>query len=105
MGGTVTSLQPTQAADVSARLQQGVRSGLPVVIPGAWELRDRRPIVPAIETSAPGLSSHVAGSGPIVNGSNARERGGAPSQRRTLQRTILAKMWRDIIRPTDAPVL
>jgi hypothetical protein len=80
MGGTVTPLQPTQAADASARLQQGVRSGLPVMIPGAWELRDYRPIVPIIET-------------------------GAPSQQRTLQRTILAKMWRYIIRLTDAPVL
>jgi hypothetical protein len=98
MGGTVTSLQPTQAADASARLQQGVRRGLPVMIPGAWEVRDCRPIVPAIETGTPVRSVLIA------NDSNVRDRVGAPSQQRVLQRTILSKMWHYIIRPTDAPV-
>lgn len=106
MGGTVTSLRPTQAEDASARLQQRVRSGLPVMIPGAWELRDYRPIVPVIETGAPVQLSHAAGSGADREQlERAREGGGAPSQRRTLQRTILAKMWCYIIRATDAPVL
>jgi hypothetical protein len=106
MGGTVTSLRPTQAEDASARLQQGVRSGLPVMIPGAWELRDYRRIVPAIETGAPVQVSHATGSGADRERlERAREGGGAPSQRRALQRTILAKMWRNIIRPHDAPVL
>jgi hypothetical protein len=75
------------------------------MIPGAWELRDRRPIVPAVQASAPGLLSHDAG--PRADGERlerAREGGGAPSQRRTSHRTILAKMWRSIIRPTDTPV-
>jgi hypothetical protein len=108
MGGTVTSLPATQAADASARLQQGVRSGLPVMIPGAWELRDHHPIVPVIETVAPVQLSHAAGSGADRERQRlerAREGGGAPSQQRTPQRTILAKMWRYITRPTDAPVL
>ncbi|HEX7138989.1 MAG TPA: hypothetical protein VF219_14120 [Vicinamibacterales bacterium] len=103
----MTSPRPTQAEDASTRLQQGVRSGLPVMIPGAWELRDGRPIVPAMEAAAGARaqSSHGAGSGADREQlERAREGGGAPSQRRTLQRTILAKMWRYIIRGTDAPV-
>ena len=106
MGGTVSSLRPTQAEDASASLQQGVGSGLPVMIPGAWELREHRPIVRAIQTGAPVLLSHDAGSGANRERlEHAREGGGAPSQRRTPQRTILAKMWRYIIRPTDAAVV
>ena len=106
MGGTVTSLRPTQAEDASARLQQGVRSGLPVMIPGAWELRDHHPIVRAIGTGAPVPLSHDAGSGADRERfERAREGGGAPSQRRTPQGTILAKVWRYLIRPTDAGVV
>lgn len=106
MGRTVTSLRPTQAEDASARLQQGVRSGRPVMIPGAWELRQRRPIVPASETRTPVLLSHVArSSADRERLEHAREGGGAPSQRRTPQRTILAKMWRSISRPTGAAVV
>jgi hypothetical protein len=101
----VTSLQPTQAADASARLQQGVRSGLPVMIPGAWEVRDCRSIVPVIEAAALVQSSHAAGSVPIASDSDVRDRVGAPSQQRIVQRTILSKMWHYIIRSTDAPVL
>jgi hypothetical protein len=106
MGGTVTSLSPTQAEDASAKLQQGVRSGLPVMIPGAWELRDYRAIVPTIETGAPVQLSHSGRSGADRERlERAREGGGAPSQRKTPQRTILAKMWRYLVRPTDKPVL
>jgi hypothetical protein len=105
MGGTVTSPPLTQAEDASAKVQQGVRSGLPVMLPGAWELR-ARPIVLATETPAPVPLSHAAGSGADRGQlERAREGGGAPSQRRTGPRTILAKMWRYITRPTDAPVL
>lgn len=105
MGGTVTSPRLTQAEDTSAKLQETVRSGLPVMIPGAWELR-ARPIVLATETRAPVPLSHAAGAGADREQlERAREGGGAPSQRRTLPRTILAKIWRYISRPADAPVL
>ena len=102
----MTSPPLTQAEDASAKLQETVRSGLPVMIPGAWELR-ARPIVLATETrAAPVPLSHAAGSGADRERlERAREGGGAPSQRRTLPRTILAKMWRYLTRPTDAPVL
>jgi hypothetical protein len=98
----VTSvLALTQTEDASARLQQGVRSGPPVMIPGAWEVRHPHPIVPAIEISAPPPSSHDAGSSTDRERlERAREGGGAPSQRRTPHRTIFAKMWRYIMRPT-----
>jgi hypothetical protein len=105
MGGTVTSLRPTQAADASARLQQGVRSGLPVMIPGAWEVRVRRPIVQAADAGGLLMPRAAAPGNDRERLERAREGGGAPSQRRTPQRTILAKMGRYIIRPTDAPVL
>jgi hypothetical protein len=106
MGGTVTSLSPTQAEETSARLRHGVRGGLPLMIPGAWELRARRPIVQAIDTGAPGQLSHAAGSGTDRERlERALEGGGAPSQRRRPQRMILAKVWRYIVRSTDAPLL
>lgn len=95
-----------QAEDASARLQQGVRSGLPVLIPGAWELRDHHPSITAIGTAAPTLLSHDAGSGAYRERlEREREGGGAPSERRTPQRTILAKMWHSIIRPTNTAVV
>ena len=75
------------------------------MIPGTWELRGHCPIVPAIRTLAPVLLSHDAGSGTdLEHLERAREGGGAPSQRRTPQRTVFAKMWRYIIHRTAAAV-
>jgi hypothetical protein len=96
----------TQAEDASTRLQQGVRSGLAVMIPGAWESRNRRPIVAAMETETgvPAPSSHAPGlDADRGRLERAREGGGAPSQRKAPQRTILATIWRYIIRGSDAP--
>ena len=77
MGRTVTSLRPTQAEDASARLQQQVRCGVPVMIPGAWELPDHRPIVRSIESGAPMLLSHDAGPGADRERLEHAERAGA----------------------------
>jgi hypothetical protein len=76
------------------------------MIPGAWELRDYHRIVPVIETGAPAQLSHAAGSrADRERLERAREGGGATSRQRTLQQTILARLWRYLIRPADAPVL
>jgi hypothetical protein len=87
-------------------LQQGVRSERALMIPGAWEFRNRRPMVAPIETDAsvPASSSHDPGlDADRERLERAREGGGAPSQRKTPQPTILATIWRYIIRGRDAP--
>jgi hypothetical protein len=69
------------------------------MIPGAREVRDDRPIVPAIWTDAPVLSTDEAGSCTDRERlDRAREGGGAPSQRRTRPPAILEKIWRYIMR-------
>jgi hypothetical protein len=75
------------------------------MIPGARELRNDRPIVPPTLTGAPASLSDDAGSCTDRERlERAREGGGAPSQRRKPQRTILARIWRYVMRPTDATV-
>lgn len=106
MGGTVTSLSPTQAENPSARLQQEARSGLPVMIPGAWEVRARRPILQTADSGGLLVTPRAATPGDDRERlERAREGGGAPSERTGGQpKTILARMWRYIMYPADAIV-
>jgi hypothetical protein len=98
MGGAVTSPGPTQAEQTTTRLQEGVRIGLPVMIPGAWEIRTPRPNIPTADT---GQRAAVASKAAAADDRGRLERelegGGAPSERtgRPLT-TILARVRRSI---------
>jgi hypothetical protein len=103
----VTAVRLTQAEDASARLQQGIRSGLPVMIPGAWEPRARRAIVRAADPGGVRATSPAAATGEDRERlERALEGGGAPSERTGGQpKTILARMWRDIVHPAHTVVV
>lgn len=95
------TLRSTQATDILVQLQEAARGGVAVMIPGSWESRGLKPIVPAMETSTPMVSPRDSGS--ITDRERlerAREAGGAPSQRRTSRRTMFSRIWRYIMRPT-----
>jgi hypothetical protein len=107
MGGTMNVHQSTPAEDTVARLQQAAQRGLPVLIPGAFEMRARRPAVrlPSAAAVAETPHAHAAASG-RTQLEREREGGGAPSERRTGRHsTIFARLWRGVFRPADFPVI
>jgi len=85
----------TRAAGTAAILQRAAHGGLPVLIPGAFEMRVGRPTArPAIAT-AESVTPHA----PAADGDDRerleheREGGGAPSERTGMRhRTILARL-------------
>jgi hypothetical protein len=74
----------THAEDTAAILQQAAHGGLPVLIPGALEVRVGRPIArpasPAAEPAAPHAPAAAVFDRDRLE--HEREGGGAPSQRR-----------------------
>ena len=103
MSETMTTARRTQAGDTSVRLQQGVRSGLPVMIPGAWEARARRPVVQSADPGAVRATAPAAIGDDRERLERAREGGGAPSERPRIQPpTIFARMWHYILHPAHA---
>jgi hypothetical protein len=98
MGGAVTSAGPTQAENTSTRLQEAVRSGLPVMIPGAFEVRARRPEIQAADTGQRvAVPYEAAAADDRGRLERELEGGGAPSERtgRPLT-TILARVRRSV---------
>ena len=97
----------TPAEDTVARLQQAAQKGLPVLIPGAFEMRAGRPVVRPTSAAAAAETphAHAAASG-RAQLEREREGGGAPSERRTgRHRTIFARLWRGVFRPADLPAI
>jgi hypothetical protein len=73
----------TQAEDTAAILQQAAHGGLPVLIPGALEMRVGRPTArPA--AAAESVTPHAPAAAVVDRDrlEHEREGGGAPSQRR-----------------------
>jgi alpha-beta hydrolase superfamily lysophospholipase len=87
MGGTVRKPY-AQAIETVARLQEAVRDGLPVLIPGALEMRTASADATAIIADPVAASDRAAA---IFD----RLRLGEPEQRK---RTLLARLWRGIFR-------
>jgi hypothetical protein len=81
MGGTVMS---SQAEDTAAILQQAAHGGLPVLIPGALELRAGRPTVRLTGAATEPVTPHAPAAARFDRDrlEHEREGGGAPSQRR-----------------------
>jgi hypothetical protein len=99
MGGTMSIEAAMQSVDTAARLQEGVRSGLPVLIPGAHEPR-AAPAEPIDVIADPAAASARAAA---VFERIRRERdrvGDAAGHGRT--RTLLARLWRRVYRGPDA---
>jgi hypothetical protein len=80
------------AEETAAILQQAARDGVPVMIPGAFEMRAGRPTdVTSVWTA---LRSRGRTLGDRERLEREREGGGAPSQRTAgRHRTILARLW------------
>jgi hypothetical protein len=97
--------RPTHAEETVARLQRAASGGVPLLIPGALEIRAPCPGAPAI------TNHQTAG---VPHGDRARlsarerleferEGGGAPSARRGVRRKrnkILATLWRYVFHPS-----
>ena len=79
----MSRVHPTSAEVTEMRLQDAARCGLPVMIPGAFERGSGRSPVSSTD--------------------------GAPRVRRPVprsavpERTILERIWRYVMRPTDTP--
>ncbi|PYR23607.1 MAG: hypothetical protein DMF98_18070 [Acidobacteria bacterium] len=96
----------TPAEDTVALLQQAAQSGLPVLIPGAFEMRAGRPAVRPASAAAAAETprAQAAGSG-RARLEREREGGGAPSERRPgRHRSIFARLWRGVFRPAGLPL-
>jgi hypothetical protein len=107
MGGTMTAHHSTPAEDTVARLQQASQSGLPVLIPGAFERRAGRQAVRPTSAAAVAETPHALAAGSSrAQFEREREGGGAPTERRIgRHRTLFARLWRSVFRQADLPVI
>jgi hypothetical protein len=98
MGGTVMA-----AEDTAAILQQAAHDGVPVMIPGAFEIRAGR----TTDTSEWATAQVFAPTlGDQERLEREREGGGAPSARTAgRHRTILARVWHGVLHPADLPLI
>ena len=101
------SLRPSQAEETSAMLQQAALQGVVVMIPGALEMRARHPADQAVDARAAVVIPYASGAGTDRQQLEyAREGGGSPKERTGKRtKTIFARVWRYIMRPTEAPVV
>lgn len=88
MGGTVRKPY-AQAIETVARLQEAVRDGLPVLIPGAREMR------PASADATAVIADPVAASARATAVFDRLRIEHEPKHRK---RTLLARLWRGIFR-------
>jgi hypothetical protein len=85
MAGTMSEGRPTPAERTATLVQDAARGGFAVMIPGAFEVRPLRS----------GKSS-TTGAPPFA----------PPASRPTVpRRSVLERIWRYIMRPTDTPPL
>ncbi len=92
------------AEDTAATLQQAARDGVPVMIPGAFEIRVGRPT----NATSGRATSHVRppALGDRERLEREREGGGAPSARIAgRHRTLLARLWHGVFHPADLPMI
>jgi hypothetical protein len=89
VGGALT---PTQAEGTAAILQRAADGGLPVLIPGALELRVGPPAAPPTAAPEP-LRPRAAAADDRDRLENERAGGGAPAERTGAPRTMLDRLW------------
>jgi hypothetical protein len=98
--------QFSRAEDTAALLLQGERSGLPVMIPGAFERRASTSARPPVSGNGQPPTDHayavaVSDRERLVY---EREGGGAPSERSGGRAgTILERLWRSLLHRSQVP--
>jgi hypothetical protein len=101
MIAAVTPLARTPAEHSVLQLQQAADSGVPVMIPGAWNVRTA-PSVP------PPIAMRTTVQTPFVPERERLERegGGSPSERRGAGWTsFLGRLWRTTLHPSEIGVI
>jgi hypothetical protein len=104
----VTPVSRTPAEYTVLLLQQAADNGVPLMIPGAWDIRAVRPAAHPIGVAGPltTLAPQTAGVPDRDRLEREREGGGAPSERGCGHRTgLLARLWRSIFHPTEIAVI
>jgi hypothetical protein len=94
----------TPAENTAAILQDAAHGGSPVMIPGAFDIHDRRPLIaPPMATPEPITpQSRTATISDRQRREYEREGGGAPSERPDRpHRTMLASLWHGLLHPSD----
>jgi hypothetical protein len=97
----VTALTRTPAEHSVLQLQQAADSGVPLMIPGAWNVRTAPP-------AAPPIAIRTTVQTPFVPDRERLERegGGSPSERRGAGWTsFLGRLWRITLHPTEIGVI
>jgi hypothetical protein len=91
----------TPAEDTAAILQEAAHGGLPVMIPGAFDIRDRHPRTEPTMATPERVTRHSRTDSvyDLQQLEYEREGGGAPSNRP--HRTILASLWHAVLHPAD----
>jgi hypothetical protein len=94
----------TPAENTAAILQEAAHGGSPVMIPGAFDIRDRHPRTesPVATPEAVTPPTRTDTDSDLQRLEYEREGGGAPSERsRRPHRTILASLWHGVLHPAD----
>jgi hypothetical protein len=105
VGGTVTAPLYTPAENTVGILQEAARTGVPVMIAGAWEPRLSSTVTSPIIVTAASGTSHAS---PAVMDKAGRlryerEGGGAPSERRLGERhTIRARLKHSVVQAVNS---
>jgi hypothetical protein len=94
----------TPAEDTAAILQEAAHGGLPVMIPGAFDIRDRHPRTEPTMATPERVTPHSRTDSvyDLQQLEYEREGGGAPSERpHRPHRTILASLWHGVLHSAD----
>jgi hypothetical protein len=92
------------AEDTAAILHQAAHGGVPLMIPGAFEIRVARPTNATLEPVTPHARRATVGDWERLE--REREGGGAPSQRKAGRHgSILARLWHRVVHPGDLPIV
>ena len=96
--------QSTPAEDTAAILQEAAHGGLPVMIPGAFDIGDRHPRTepPMIAPEPVAPHCRTDSVSDLQRLEYEREGGGAPGERpHRPHRTVLASLWHGVLHPAD----
>ena len=93
------------AEDTAAVLVHAERSGSPVMIPGAFEMRvSRATSLPGVPADTPAVHARIIAASDQERLECEREGGGAPSERNGRRSgTLGARLWHSLLHPLHLP--